>query len=61
MSRKDIVPWIGTKVDIIDGSIYQLIGERKWAKTRLIIKKLLQMVALRETWSTRSSKVIVNY
>ena len=42
------VPWRGMKVHIIDGSIYQLMGERKWAKTRLIIKKWLQRVACGE-------------
>ena len=29
----------GTKVKIIDGSVYQLIGERKWTKTQIIIEK----------------------
>ena len=29
--------WIGKKIHIIDGYIYQLIGEGKWAKDRLII------------------------
>ena len=45
MARQDGGTWRGTKVHIVYGSIYQLIGEGKWAKTRLIIKKWLQRVA----------------
>ena len=41
ISGQDRGPWIGTKVHIIDGSIYQLIGEGTWAKNRLIIKQCL--------------------
>ena len=46
VDRQDRGPWIGAKVRIIYGSIYQLRGEGKWAKTRIIIKKWLQRVAL---------------
>ena len=38
MVGQDGGPWIGTKVHIIDGSIYNLIGEAKWAKTQRMIK-----------------------
>ena len=31
-------PGIGTNVHIIDASIYQTVGEGKWAKTQIIIK-----------------------
>ena len=37
---QDRDPWRGTKVHIIDGSIYHMIGEAKWANSRLIIKNV---------------------
>ena len=49
MARKDGGPRRGTAVHIIDGSIYQLIGDGKWAKTRIIIIKWLQRVASEES------------
>ena len=48
MTGQDGGPWRGTKVHVIYGSIYQLIGEVKWAKTWIIIKKWLQRVTLEE-------------
>ena len=44
MDGQDGSTWKGTKVYIIDGSIYQLIGEGIWVETRIIIKKWLQRV-----------------
>ena len=40
MVGKDGGPWIGTKVYIIYGSIYELVGEGKWSKTSFINKKV---------------------
>ena len=40
MDGKYGYPWIETNVHIIVGSIYHLIGEGKWANTRLIKKKM---------------------
>ena len=37
MDGQDGGPWRGTKFHIINGSIYQLIGEVKWAKTQPMI------------------------
>ena len=48
MARKDGGPRRGKKVHIIDGSVYQLIGEEKLAKTRITIKKWLQRIAYGE-------------
>ena len=48
MTRNDVGTCRGTKVHIIDGSIYQLIGEVKWDNTWLIIKKWFQRVASEE-------------
>ena len=42
-------PWRGTKVQIIDDSIYELIKEEKWAKNRLIIKKMSAKGCIRRT------------
>ena len=48
MAGQDGGPWIRTKVHIIYRYIYQMIGEGKWAKTRIIIKKWMQRFALGE-------------
>ena len=46
MAGKDGGPWRGTKVQIRNWSVYWLIGEGKWTKTRIIIDKWLQRVKL---------------
>ena len=54
----------GTKFHILDGSIYHMTGEGKWAKTRLIIKKWLQRVALEEPLDyneLQSDRGLLNY
>ena len=49
MSGKDGCPWRVMKVHIRYGSIYQMIGEGKRAKTRLIIKKTVAKGRIRTT------------
>ena len=39
MSGQDGGPWRGTNDQIIEGSIYQLTRDEKWAKTWIITKK----------------------
>ena len=54
----------GTKIHIIDGYIYQPMGEIKLAKNRLIIKKVLQRFALEELLEYKElqkDKVLLNY
>ena len=64
MAGQDVGSWIGTKVHIIYGSIYQLMGEEKWSKTRIIIKKWLQRVILGEPLDCKelkSNQGLLNY
>ena len=64
MDGQDRGPWRGTKFHIIYGSVYQLMGERKWEKTRIIIKKWLQRVALGEPLDhkeLKSDQGLINY
>ena len=41
MEGQDLGMWIGMKVYILDGSVYQLIGEIKWANNWPIILKMV--------------------
>ena len=64
MAGQDGGPWIRTKVHIIYRYIYQMIGEGKWAKTRIIIKKWMQRVALGELLDYKelqSNRRLLNY
>ena len=64
MAGQDGGMWRGKKVHIIDGSVYQLIGEGKWSKTRIIIKKWLQRVAPEEPLDYKelqSDRGLLNY
>ena len=54
MARQEVGSWRGTKVHIIDGSIYQLIGEEKWTNTRIIIKNGCKGFYWDNPWNARS-------
>ena len=51
MTRKYGGLWRSKKVQIVYGSIYQLIGEGKWAKTWLIIIKSEELLDYKELQS----------
>ena len=58
---QDRVPWIGTKVHIIYGYIYHIIGEGRWEKTRITIKNVCKGSHWDKPCITRSCKVIGDY
>ena len=61
IDRQDGGLWRGEKFHIIYWSIYQLIGEGKWAKNRIIIKNGCKRLHKENPWTTRSCKVIGDY
>ena len=61
---KDGGMWRGTKARIIDGPVYQLIGEGECTKTQIIIGKWLQRVTSEEPLNYKelqSDRVFPNY
>ena len=56
MARKDRGPWREAKFHIIYGSICQITGEGKWAKTCLITKKWLKSVTPEEPLNYKELK-----